>query len=62
MGVLDRLWYHDSLQTIYPHRYDGPHSDWPPYRPVEEMPEQVEHVPMECAALIWTRLPPRRMV
>ena len=31
-------------KDLYPHDYDGPHFDWPPYRPVEETPEQVEHV------------------
>jgi len=38
---------------LYPHEYDGPHFDWPAYRPVseEEVP-CVEHLRYENAALI----------
>jgi len=39
-----------NYKALYPHHYDGPHFDWPPYRPIEETPEQVEHVRMEYAA------------
>ena len=38
-------------KDLYPHEYDGPHFDWPPYREVQETPEQVEHVRKESAAL-----------
>jgi len=37
-------------KTLYPHDYDGPHFDWPPYRRVKETPEQVQHVRYEYAA------------
>ncbi len=37
---------------LYPHEYDGPHFDWPPYRPVEETPEQIRHVRCLNAALV----------
>jgi arylsulfatase A-like enzyme len=40
-----------KYKDLYPHDYDGPHFDWPPYRPVQETPEQVEHVRYESAAL-----------
>jgi len=40
-----------KYKDLYPHDYDGPHFDWPPYRPVEETPEQVRHVRYESAAL-----------
>jgi arylsulfatase A-like enzyme len=39
-------------KDLYPHNYDGPHFDWPPYRRVQETPEQVEHVRYEYAALV----------
>ena len=39
-------------KDLYPHDYDGPHFDWPPYREVEESAETVEHVRYENAALI----------
>lgn len=39
-------------KALYPHRYDGPHFDWPPYRPVQEDRAQVEHVRFEYAALV----------
>ena len=41
-----------KYKDLYPHDYDGPHFDWPPYRPVEETPEQVEHIRYEYAALL----------
>ena len=37
-------------KALYPHHYAGLHFDWPPYRPVEETPEQVERVRIEYAA------------
>lgn len=42
-------------RDLYPEHfanYDGPISDWPPYRPVTETPEQVEHIRREHDALI----------
>ncbi len=39
-------------KDLYPHAYDGPHFDWPPYREVQEPAAAVEHVRMENAALI----------
>ena len=35
----------------YPHKYTGRHFDWPPYREVQESPEEVEHCRLESAAL-----------
>ena len=40
----------EHYKALYPHHYAGPHFDWPPYRPVDETPDQVEHVRMEYAA------------
>jgi arylsulfatase A-like enzyme len=39
-------------KDLYPHRYDGPHYDWPPYAPVTESEEQVRHLLSEYAALV----------
>jgi len=36
----------------YPHDYNGPHFDWPPYRRVEEPPAAVQHMRYEYAALL----------
>lgn len=41
-----------SYQALYPHRYSGPHFDWPDYARVSESPEQVEHLRSEYAALV----------
>ena len=38
-------------KDLYPHEYAGPHFDWPPYREVQETPDQVEHMRKESAAL-----------
>jgi arylsulfatase A-like enzyme len=43
---------HRRYKDLYPHRYDGPHFDWPQYRSVQETPEQVQHVRYEYAALL----------
>lgn len=43
---------HQKYKDLYPHEYDGPHYDWPPYRPINEPQEYVEHVRYEYAALI----------
>jgi arylsulfatase A-like enzyme len=39
-------------QDLYPHDYLGPHFDWPPYEPVSQTSEQVEHMRLEYAALL----------
>lgn len=41
----------ERFREMYPHAYDGPHFDWPPYGRVTETPEQVEHCRYESAAL-----------
>lgn len=43
---------HDKYKKMYPHEYKGPHFDWPNYKPVDETPEQIEHVRNEYAALV----------
>jgi arylsulfatase A-like enzyme len=42
----------EQYKALYPHEYAGPQFDWPPYTPVNEPPEVVEHVQREYAALI----------
>ncbi|MCY3719230.1 MAG: sulfatase, partial [Anaerolineaceae bacterium] len=39
-------------KALYPHRYEGPHFDWPLYSHVRETPEEVHHLRMEYAALL----------
>ena len=39
-------------KELYPHEYEGPPFDWPPYAPVDQPPEQVEHIRYEYAALM----------
>ena len=39
-------------KSLYPHDYHGRHFDWPPYMPVTESEEEVEHVRYEYAALL----------
>lgn len=41
-----------QYKALYPHDYDGPHFDWPPYRKVQETPDQVTHLRFEYAALL----------
>lgn len=41
-----------KYKDLYPHEYEGPHFDWPPYNRVAETPEQVQHVRYEYAALL----------
>ncbi|MBV7339012.1 sulfatase [Chloroflexi bacterium TSY] len=43
---------HQKYKELYPHDYDGPHFDWPPYRPVQETPEEVAHMRYQYAALL----------
>jgi len=42
----------EKYKALYPHGYDGPHLDWPPYDRVHESPEEVEHLRLEYAALL----------
>ncbi len=42
----------EQYKALYPHEYSGPPFDWPPYAPVKESPEMVEHVRREYAALL----------
>lgn len=39
-------------KDLYPHEYQGPHFDWPPYDRVTETREQVDHCRYEYAALV----------
>ncbi|WP_431873638.1 sulfatase [Amycolatopsis sacchari] len=39
-------------KDLYPHDYDGPEFDWPPYAKVTEPADQVEHARLEYAALV----------
>ena len=41
-----------NYKSIYPHNYQGKHFDWPPYAPVTESSEEVQHVRYEYAALV----------
>ncbi|MEM7110842.1 MAG: sulfatase [Chloroflexota bacterium] len=43
---------HEEYKRLYPHDYDGPHFDWPPYGRVSEPPEMVEHIRHEYVALL----------
>ncbi|MDF1515499.1 MAG: sulfatase, partial [Anaerolineae bacterium] len=39
-------------KDLYPHDYEGPHFDWPPYAPVTETDAQVAHMRYENAASV----------
>lgn len=39
-------------KDLYPDDYDGPDFDWPPYRPVDETPEQIARARNNYAALV----------
>lgn len=41
-----------KYKDMYPHDYDGPAADWPPYYFVQEDEKTVNHVRMEYAALL----------
>ena len=43
---------HRKYKDLYPHEYSGPRFDWPPYRAVQETPEEVQHCRYEYAALL----------
>ena len=42
----------EEYKQFYPHDYDGPMFDWPPYGPVTEPRDMVEHCRLEYAALL----------
>lgn len=41
-----------KYKELYPHKYEGPHFDWPDYGRVTETTEQVNHCRYEYAALL----------
>lgn len=41
-----------EFQELYPHEYDGPPFDWPPYREVREDEQTVRHIRCMYAALM----------
>lgn len=41
-----------QYKDLYPHEYNGPHFDWPPYTQVTQPREMVEHARYEYAALL----------
>jgi arylsulfatase A-like enzyme len=41
-----------KYKDLYPHEYDGPHFDWPPYDRVRQTPLEVQHMRFEYAALL----------
>lgn len=41
----------EEFQKLYPEEYDGPHFDWPYYRPVEENADTAEHIRNRAKAL-----------
>lgn len=43
---------HEEYKKLYPHDYDGPNFDWPPYGRVTQTPKEVEHIRYEYAALL----------
>lgn len=42
----------EEFQDLYPHEYDGPAFDWPPYREVREDEQTVGHMRYMYAALV----------
>ena len=42
----------EQWKALYPHEYEGPPFDWPPYDRVTQPPQAVEHVRHEYAALV----------
>ncbi len=43
---------HKEFQDLYPHEYDGPEFDWPPYREIREDEQTVEHIRYMYASLV----------
>lgn len=42
----------ESYKALYPHRYQGPHFDWPKGGPADDDPDLLEHVRCQYAALV----------
>lgn len=42
----------DKYKDLYPHSYDGPHFDWPDYKPATEGQEALNHLRNEYKALV----------
>ncbi|MDL2319423.1 sulfatase, partial [Eubacteriales bacterium OttesenSCG-928-A19] len=42
----------ERYKALYPHKYDGPPFDWPPYAPVTEGEEAIEHMRCQYAAMV----------
>ena len=42
----------EQWKALYPHDYDGPLFDWPPYERISQSPEAVQHMRYEYAALM----------
>ncbi len=43
---------HQDFKDLYPHDYDGPQFDWPPYNRAEQNDDMVQHAIYEYAALL----------
>ncbi len=43
---------YDEYKRLYPHEYDGPEFDWPPYAKVTETEDRREHARYEYKALV----------
>lgn len=43
---------HQKYKDLYPHEYNGPSFDWPPYQRVKETAEQIEHCRYEYLSLV----------
>lgn len=41
-----------KYKDLYPHSYNGRHYDWPPYAPISESEETVQHMQAEYSALL----------
>lgn len=41
-----------NYKALYPHAYEGPSYDWPPYHQVTEAPETANHLKLEYASLL----------
>ena len=42
----------DEWRRLYPHDYDGPMFDWPPYRPILEDKKAMNHIRCMHASLV----------
>lgn len=43
---------YEKYRELYPHKYSGPHYDWPQYKKVDESEEYVNHIRCEYSALL----------